>query len=453
MTPAIVWDSLMIYLALVNVGIIAFDFTYLWLRPAYFRHLHPLVRLYDPVKGIHPDETTSGYLAKVDSLAAALGREIGAEAVELRLAELRQLSRALLAQDPFERSGQGRNLARIAAQTRRAMAEQSGRPAAAIGRQQAIDWLWSADHLADHLAFFDRQLRPLLAISYRRDTSLAGGFVDYGWLIDLPFLALFTIEFYGRWILAVRRRLYPKWFLFPLFHWYDFLGIVPLPQFRVFRLLRIASIYVRLHQSERTRVGDDAVSRTVKYFANIINEEISDMVSLRILSETQAEIRDGTHRRIIRSVIEPRRQALAREITLRARDVLASVAVRDRARAFLDANLERAAREADALRRLPLPDAVVGRLVNAVGATVFDAIAQTLESTLASDEGQAALEELIVGAVDGLVVQLTEGEIEEMVREISLESLEEVKQAVAVRKWVDAETPIRLRRRVRDPGS
>ena len=285
-------------------------------------------------------------------------------------------------------------------------------------------------------------------MNYRREISLSGGFVDYGWLLDLPFLLLFTVEFYTRWILAVRRRRVPKWFLFPLFHWYDFLGIVPLPHFRIFRLLRIGSIYVRLQRSERTRVGDDVVSRTVKYFANIISEEISDMVSLRILNETQEEIRGGTHRRIIRSVIEPRRQALAREITLRARDVLASPAVRDQARAFLDVNLERAAREAAALRRLPLPGAVVGRIVAAVGATVFDAIAQTLESTLASDAGQAALEELIAGAVDGLVAELTEGEIEEMVREISLESLEQVKEAVAVRKWVDADTPVHLRRRI-----
>ncbi len=89
------------------------------------------------------------------------------------------------------------------------------------------------------------------------------------------------------------------------------------------------------------------VSRTVKYFANIINEEISDMVSLRILSETQAEIEGGTHRRIIRQVVEPRREALARELTLRMHGVLASAGVRERLRAYLDANLK--------LPRLPEP--------------------------------------------------------------------------------------------------
>ena len=59
--------------------------------------------------------------------------------------------------------------------------------------------------------------------------------IDHGWLIDLPFLLIFTFEFNIRWLLAVRRRTYPRWFIFPIFHWYDLLGIVPLPQFRVFR--------------------------------------------------------------------------------------------------------------------------------------------------------------------------------------------------------------------------
>ena len=38
------------------------------------------------------------------------------------------------------------------------------------------------------------------------------------------------------------------------------------------------------------------VSRAVAYVSNIIAEEISDVVALRILSETQDEIRNGTHK-------------------------------------------------------------------------------------------------------------------------------------------------------------
>lgn len=437
LTPAVLWDGLMIYLALINVWLIGFDFTYLWLRPFYFEYLPLVVGIYDPVKGIEPHPLTTLYLERVDRLATALAIESPEPVIEADLAELRELSRQLYATNPFERSGQGRNLGRLEARLRRFFGA-SG-PRAGV---EAFERLWaSGPGLGDRLAFFQRELRPLLAVNYHRDYGLDGDFVDYGWLIDLPFLLIFTVEFYTRWFLAVRRRTYPRWFFFPIFHWYDLLGIVPLPQFRLFRLFRIASIYVRLYRSERTAVGSDPLSRTVKYFANIINEEISDMVSLRILNESQEEIRGGTHRRIIRAVLEPRRDALARELTLRMRDVLASAEVRDKVRAFLDANLERSVESAEALRRIPLPRAVVRPLVETIGTLIFDAIADTLAGTLDTEEGQDLLQDMVAAAIDGLVAELTEGEVEGLVRDISLESLEHVKEAVKVRKWVEAEKP------------
>ena len=437
LTPAILWDSLMIYLALVNVWLIGFDFTYLWLRPTYFQHLPAVVELYDPVKGIEPHPITSGYLEQTARLGAALAAGSPQATIEADLAELRDLSRQMIESNPFDRSGQSRNFARLEVRLRRYDAD-SDRPMRDLA--EGFDRLWSpGPDLAARLAFFERELKPLLAVNYHREYDLDGDFVDYGWLMDLPFLVLFTLEFFLRWFLALRRNHYPRWFLFPMFNWYDLLGIVPLPQFRLFRLFRIASIYVRLYRSERSGVGSDPVSRTVKYFANIINEEISDMVSLRILSESQEEIRDGTHRRIIRAVIEPRRDALARELTLRLRDILASAEVRDKIRAFLDANLKNSVENAEALQRIPLPKAVVRPLVESIGTLIFDAIVQTLAGTLDTEEGQELLEDLLGASIDGLVEELTEGEVEGLVREISLESLEHVKEAVAVRKWVEIE--------------
>lgn len=434
-TPAILWDSLMIYLAFVNVALIGFDFTYLWLRPVYFQHLPLVVEIYDPVKAIEPHPLTSDYLERTDRLGAALAISSPDPVIEGELAELRGLSRQIVEDDSFARSGQSRNLARLEVRLRHHF-EGSGPPI--TGLTQAFDRLWSpGPGLPARHSFFERELRPLLAVNYHREYSLDGDFVDYGWLVDLPFLALFTLEFLIRWLLALRRRTYPRWFLFPIFNWYDLLGIVPLPQFRLFRLFRIASIYVRLYRSERTGVGSDPLSRTVKYFANIINEEVSDMVSKRILTESQDEIRAGTHRRIIRAVIEPRRDALACELTLRLRDVLASIEVREKIRAFLDANLKNAADNAEALKRIPLRRSVVQPLVEILGNLIFDAIVETLAGTLDTEEGQELLQDLLAASIDGLIEELTEGEVEVLVREISLESLEHVKDAVAVRKWVE----------------
>lgn len=446
LTPAVLWDGFMVYLAILNLGLIVFDITYLWLRPFYFEHVPVVTELYDRVKGIRPHPLTSSYVDQADALAAAVDSGAAVDALEPRLADLRQLTRRVLEESPFERSGMSRNLTGLQVRVRRFVAERGDAAFEDLAPRAAFERFWSAGgELEEAVDFYRRDLRPLLVVNYHREYDLDGQLVDHFWLLDLPFLTIFLWEFVIRWILAVRRRRYPKWFLFPLFNWYDVLGLVPVRELRFFRLFRIASIYVRLYRSERTAIGDDVVSRTVKYFANVVSEEISDMVSLRILNETQEEIRAGTHRRIIRAVAAPHRDVLARQLSLRMRDVVASTDARARIRAFLDANLERAVESADVLRRLPLPGSVVRPLVHAIGDVVFDAIVKTMAATLETEEGQETLSQLVAASIDGLVEELTEGEVEALAREISLDAIEHVKEAVRVRKWVDAETPIRLR--------
>ncbi|MGB5881807.1 MAG: hypothetical protein WBH85_17405, partial [Thermoanaerobaculia bacterium] len=204
------------------------------------------------------------------------------------------------------------------------------------------------------------------------------------------------------------------------------------------------SIYVRLKRSDHSAVGDDFVTRTVKYFANIISEEISDMVALRILTETQGELRDGTHRRIIRAVAEPHRDALAAELTQQVQGLFSNQEIRDQAREFLDANLEQAVESAAALRRIPLPDALLRALVTTIGQALFDSFADTVAATLSSSDGQETLERIIGDVIDGVVVGLTEGELEALVQEISVDVIDHVKQAVAVRKWALPDKPARV---------
>ncbi len=135
------------------------------------------------------------------------------------------------------------------------------------------------------------------------------------------------------------------------------------------------------------------------------------------------------------------RDALAAQLSMQARDLLASDEVRLQAWAFLDANLDQAVESAEALRRLPLPDVVLRPLVNTVGQAVFNAIADTLAATVSSPEGRSTLEEMIRDTIDGLVVEMTEGELEEVVREISIEVIGHMKETVAVRKWTLPDRP------------
>jgi len=449
LTPRLAWDFLMVYLAIVNLGLILFDLTYLWLRPVYFQHLPAVTRLYDPVKGIEPEPLTTEYLALVAYLSEQVAAAAPPAELEASLAELRALSARLVEENPFERSGQTQDLIRVLKESERYLEEEPGGEGFGEGipAEEAQLYFWSLQpapqRLPGRLQFFHDELEPQLADNFYRTYDLSGELTDHFWKIDLPFLLIFAAEFFTGWFLSVRRGIYAAWFLYPLFHWYDLLGIIPLKQFRLFRLFRVASIYIRLHQSEYSKVGDDVISRTVKYFANIISEEISDMVSLRILNETQSEIRDGTPQKIIHSVAATHRDALSRELANQVQEILTSEEVREQARGFLDANLQQAVESADALRLVPLPDVVLKPLVVTVGQVVFNAFADTLAATLSSEEGRATVEAMIGDAVDGLILELTEGELEQIVTEISMQVIDHVKEAVAVRKWAYPHAPPR----------
>jgi len=51
------------------------------------------------------------------------------------------------------------------------------------------------------------------------------------------------------------------------------------------------------------------------------------------------------------------------------------------------------------------------------------------------------VEAMIRDSIDGLVLEITEGELEEVVREISLEVIGHMKETVAVRKWTLPDQP------------
>jgi hypothetical protein len=449
LTLRLAWDIFMVYLAIINVSLILFDLTYLWLRPQYFRLIPVVTEVYDPVKGIEPHPLTERYLVVADETHALLAAGVSPVELEPQLAELRELSTQIVDENPFERSGQTRSLIRLQVGVgdylrREGTLAPSVRPSGT----EALELFWSLEPSPDLLSarssFFDHELQPLLAVNYHRRYDLDGELVDHFWMIDLPFLLIFALEFGIRWYLSIRRSDFSKWFLFPILNWYDLLGIIPVKQFRLFRLFRIVSIYMRLKRSDHSAVGDDFVSRTVKYFTNIISEEISDMVALRILTETQGELRDGTHRRIIRDVAEPHRDALAAELAQQIQGIFTDQEIRDQAREFLDANLEQAVESAAALRRIPLPDALLRALVTTIGQALFDSFADTLAATLSSSDGQETLERIIGEVIDGVVVGLTEGELEALVQEISVDIIGHVKEAVAVRKWALPDKPDRL---------
>ena len=434
---ALAWDVFMVWVAIINLSLILFDLSYLWLRPTYFHYLPVVTRIYDPVKGIEPHPLTRSLLDELETTQALVQRDRGSAELPAHVKSLRELTLRVFRENPFERSGQSELLGVL----KQKLADSTGVPRAELENpqvlEQAVAALWpnAPQELRYRLDQRDPLLRRALELNYHRSYDLNGRLTDHFWMIDLPFLTLFWIEFLARWYLALRRRTHAKWFFFPIFNWYDLLGLIPLGYFRIFRLLRAVSMYMRLRRSELTNVGQDLFSRTVAYVSNIITEEVSDRVALRILSELHEEISDGTHTRIVRATVEPRldeiRQVLAGEI----RTILTDPTTLANLRALLQLNLDAAVEESEALRAVPMSGVVLRPLVRATGGVILDTAIEAVAATLDSAEGQRALDAVAASIVDAVAYGPGLAHVETLTKDVTLQVIDHMKEVVAVKKW------------------
>ncbi|MCP4895369.1 MAG: hypothetical protein GY906_00205, partial [bacterium] len=98
-------------------------------------------------------------------------------------------------------------------------------------------------------------------------------------------------------------------------------------------------------------------------------------------------------------------------------------------------NLETAVAQTEALRAVPLPEAVLRPIVTGIGRILLDTTLETISATLDSDDGTQAVQATASAVLD----QLFEGpgleELESLTREISLHVIEHMKETVKIKKW------------------
>ncbi len=432
------WDVFMVWAALINLWLILFDLTYLWLRPYYFSYIPVVTSVYDPVKGISANPLTSEALElRADAMRLSEADPESPDLTNLAI-KLRAVTLRIFAEDPFAGSGQEHLLGVL----RQGLADQTKVPRASLDNpvnlDQAVNRFWplEPEALSRRLRAQDPKVLKALQLCYHRSYALGGELTDYFWLIDLPFLTLFWIEFLARWRLAIKREDYASWFFFPIVNWYDVLGLIPIAYFRVFRLLRVVSMYMRLRRSELSVVGQDVFSRTVAYFSNIITEEVSDRVALRILAEFHEEIADGTHARIVSETVQPRRSDIQRVLVNQIQQTLTNTQTLDNLRSLLRLNLTTAIEESEALSAVPLPNAILRPLVRTTGEVILETTLEAVSTTLNSAQGRRAVEDLAGSMLDDLFYGPGLTELESLTKEISLQVIEHMQEVVAIKKWM-----------------
>lgn len=265
---------------------------------------------------------------------------------------------------------------------------------------------------------------------------------EYFFRIDLIFVSIFIGEFLARWAYALYSKMYGHWMAYPVLHWYDILGCIPVAEFRWLRILRIYAVLVRFKAMDIMDFTQWAPYRWAMALYDIVMEEISDRVVVKVLDGVQDELRGsvGIEKKVLEEVVKPR-QAQLTEL-LRERIVIALQTVhgqsRDDLRRFVTETVSKAVhenREIKIIDRIPVVGGMAGNLLDHA---ITDIVCKVI------DQGAGRLSEkeftaLFADVVDGVLTSLsTESESDHEMGEFIIDILDVVKQQVMRRRWLES---------------
>lgn len=440
LTFRLLWDLFMILMVFMNLHLIVFDLTYLTLRPHYLEYVPEMVKLYDPFLGIEPHRSTDDIIKKVDEYKVILASPDSPEKLEKINSTSQAINELFIkmnAENSFERAGLTANLQLIKHELKDKYKKAANKSDSEdISSKDAFKWFWTydANTINDHIAFYEKEIKHLLAQNYYRHYGLNGKFVDKFWILDLPFLSLFLTEFLIQWWLAIKNKKYVAWFLHPLYSWYDVLGFIPFAEFRFFRLFRIVTIYIKLKQSDLTTIGDDFFTRAVVYYSNIVKEEITDMVTIRILTEMQEEIKSGASINLVTAAVEARREQIKKLVIENIRKGLGNNKANQSIRKLLAETLERSSNTAKSLALIPSP--IKEAITKDIGLSIFDAMNEVMLSKVAGDKGEENISKLIDGVIDDVILSSQDSALNELTEDMTIEIIENMKATVSKKKWL-----------------
>ncbi len=280
--------------------------------------------------------------------------------------------------------------------------------------------------------------------------KISSGFVEFYlpvhrnfFFYDLAFISVYLTEFLIRWILALKRDTYHRWFFFPFLHWYDLIGCIPVGSFRFIRVLRIISILYRLQKLEWIDFRGTLPYRVAAKYYDIITEEISDRVVINVLDGLQSEIQRGSPalEKIVDHIIKDRQPEM---VTWFARK-MQHVAVenygnfQEDIREYVQLRVREAVDRNRQLKGIKRSVPVVGGLViKNAESIVSDVVFQVLNG-MAEDISEKDLDHLFDQIADiilgSILVKGEDQRLNQAVIEAVVEAIEIVKDQVRVQQW------------------
>lgn len=307
----------MALVAVINLAIVGFDLSYIPLRDFWLlgqvtigeiktaygqlpgikldllpENVSESITQYDVVKGIIPNRDTQEYLARVEQLKLELATNgVDSANAKTLFGDIRRRSIEIVQTNAFAEANKTGNLERIKNRMRSHLPNQDNSAKAAFWR------FWTPDYfqgrVAEEMAFFETEIKPLLATNYYRAIGENGGYVDYFGLIDFPFGVLFALEFLGRSWFISRRRIGVSWLDAMLWRWYDIFFLLPF-----WRWLRVIPVTVRLSQAQIINL-DSIQKQLSQGLVAGIAEDVTEVVIIRLINQIQTSVRNGDLGRLL----------------------------------------------------------------------------------------------------------------------------------------------------------
>lgn len=544
---SVLWDLFMVLVVLLNLALIVFDMTYLWLRPYYFQNFPKVLELYDkPILGIEPHRVTEKYLKlvkeleylnqlkeknflqeeyqksiqsviqilssfnieeeklekeKVEFLSKltlnppieritinedelidditdyllhkhldTLNDQLTQEWSKIQLYKRVQTNQGwtnekdriltkmdiqiatIVETNPFRDSGQTYRLEKIKTFVKsrydsvknkkldkeyRAIVQESLKKSEVPSTVVAFAYFWRSpdNSLEEKIHIFRENLELEFALNYFRHVDKNGKPVDNYLMLDAPFWIFFFLEFCISWFLAVKNKKYMAWFLYPIYHWYDILSLIPLVQFRVFRLFRLYKIFLILKSSRILPVGDDIISRVIRYYSLIIKEELSDMVTIQILTEAQEEIRSGGSIQILTNALDTHREDIKKVVIKKILDTSKNSQLNQLVEEITFQLFSGIQNKLRPFGLLPL--GLKNQLSREVSKILNSAISSTTRNLVEDPNNREVVEKLVDYIINEFEELAKDPEVNKVNTDITIELLENIKKSVARKKWLD----------------
>ncbi len=261
-------------------------------------------------------------------------------------------------------------------------------------------------------------------------------------LYDAVFVTIFIAELLIRWMLAVKRKTYGKWFFYPFIHWYDVLGCIPLGTFRWLRILRVISMTIRLHKLGAINLTDTHVYREGQKIIRVLTEEISDRVVMNVLNGVQREIRNDNpiSSRMITEVIRPHQDTLTIWLSHRIRKVTEHnySQYHKEIQSYMESVIREAVKQNDEVKNIasiPLVGSQISKaLEKSVGDITFNVV-NGMVRDLASDHNNKFIEEVTNIVFESILLQEEDKELNRVTKDVFIRAIDLVKEQVEVKQW------------------